>query len=128
MDPLEVRRFVKSWVQSWNDHDLEKILSHFADEVVFTSPVATQVIADSDGVLRGKAALRAYWSEGLRRIPDLCFEVIGVYVGISTLVIHYRNQRNALVNEVLTFDGSLVVEGHGTYLEHNVYDLAVKPV
>jgi len=31
-------------------------------------------------------------------------------------VINYRNHRGDLVNEVLTFDGDLVCEGHGTYL------------
>jgi hypothetical protein len=68
-------------------------------------------------VVRGKAALRAYWTEALRRIPDLRFEIIGTYVGVNTLVINYRNQLGGLVNEVLVFDGPLVVEGHGTYLD-----------
>ena len=39
-----------------------------------------------------------------------------MYVGLTTLVINYRNQKGGLVNEVLTFDGPLVVSGHGTYL------------
>jgi hypothetical protein len=42
--------------------------------------------------------------------------VVGVYVGVNTLVINYRNQLGRLVNEVLIFDGSLVTQGHGTYL------------
>lgn len=67
--------------------------------------------------MRGKAALREYWTEGLRRIPDLRFEVVASYVGVDTLVINYRNQRGGLVNEVLVFDGALVVQGHGTYLD-----------
>jgi hypothetical protein len=50
------------------------------------------------------------------RIPELRFEVVGVYVGIDTIVIDYRNQRGAMVNETLHFDGPLVLEGHGTYL------------
>ena len=60
-------------------------------------------------------ALRAYWSEGVRLIPDLRFEVLAVYAGISTVVINYRNQVGGVVCEVLTFDGALVREGHGTY-------------
>jgi hypothetical protein len=60
-------------------------------------------------------ALRAYWSEGLRLIPDLRFEVLGVYAGVSTVVVNYRNQAGGLVCEVLTFDGPLVIQGHGTY-------------
>jgi hypothetical protein len=116
MKRAEAQQFVDSWVQGWNAHDLDQVMSHFANDVVFTSPVAVQLLDDSDGVIRGKAALRDYWSEGLRRIPDLRFEVLGLYVGLSTLVINYRNQKGALVNEVLTFDGHLVTQGHATYL------------
>jgi hypothetical protein len=31
-------------------------------------------------------------------------------------VINYRNHRGESVNEVLIFDGDLVREGHGTYV------------
>jgi len=51
-----------------------------------------------------------------RTLPGLHFDVVGVYRGESLLVINYRNERGGLVNEVLTFDGGLVREGHGTYL------------
>ena len=68
--------------------------------------------------MRGKAALRDYWTTALKTLPDLNFDVVGVYRGESTLVINYRNHRGELVNEVLTFDGNgLVREGHGTYLD-----------
>lgn len=112
-DPQE---FAAAWVQAWNAHDVEAVLAHFADDVVFSSPVAGRVLPDSGGVVRGKAALRHYWTTALTMLPDLHFEVVGVYRGESTLVIHYRNERGGLVNEVLVFDGDLVCEGHGTYL------------
>jgi hypothetical protein len=32
------------------------------------------------------------------------------------VVIHYRNHLCGLVNEVLVFDGPLVIEGHATFL------------
>ena len=116
MDSTAIQGFVDGWVRDWNAHDLESMLAHYADDVVFTSPVAAQLIEGSDGVVRGKAALRAYWAEGLRRFPDLRFEVVATYVGVDTVVINYRNQKGGLVNEVLVFDGALVVRGHGTYL------------
>jgi ketosteroid isomerase-like protein len=108
--------FADEWAAAWNARDLERVLCHFSEDVVFTSPIAAQLIDGSDGVIRGRAALRAYWEEGLRRIPDLHFTVLGVYAGVATLVINYRNQKGGLVNEVLVFDGPLVVQGHGTYL------------
>jgi SnoaL-like domain len=94
------------------------VLDHFHDDVVFTSPVAARVVPESGGVVRGKAALRDYWTTALKTLPDPKFEAVGVYSGESTLVINYRNHRGQLVNEVLTFDGDgLVREGHGTYME-----------
>ncbi|BBX34988.1 hypothetical protein MMAG44476_32627 [Mycolicibacterium mageritense DSM 44476 = CIP 104973] len=108
--------FADEWVRAWNAHDVEAVLAHFHDDVVFSSPVAARVLPDSDGVVQGKAALRDYWTTALAGMPDLRFEIVDVYRGQSTLVINYRNQRGGLVNEVLIFDGNLVREGHGTYL------------
>ena len=105
MDLAEANEFVDAWLRAWNDHDLDRVLEHFTDDVVF-----------SGGVVHGKAALRQYWGEGIRRIPDLHFEVVDVYLGVDVLVINYRNQRGVLVNEVLGFDGPRVGWGHGTYL------------
>ena len=61
--------------------------------------------------MRGKAALRDYWTTAVKAVPDLHFDIIGVYRGESTLVINYRNHRGTLVNEVLTFDGDGLVRG-----------------
>jgi hypothetical protein len=113
----DAHAFADGWVEAWNAHDLELILSHFSDDVTFSSPVATMLAPESGGVIHGKAALRDYWREGLRRIPDLHFQIEGVYVGVEALVINYRNQSDRLVCEVLFFDGALVNSGLGTYLD-----------
>lgn len=109
--------FARDWYDAWNAHDVEAVLAHFHDDVVFTSPVAARVVPESGGVVRGKDALRRYWFTALAALPDLHFEVVATYVGTNALVINYRNHRGQLVNEVLIFDGALVREGHGTYLD-----------
>lgn len=117
MSTPEPAQFAREWLAAWNAHDIEAVLAHFADDVVFTSPAAAGLIPHSGGVLRGKQALRDYWREGLRRIPDLRFEVVAVYAGVDVIVINYRNQHGGLVNEVLVFDGDAVSSGHGAYLD-----------
>ena len=94
----------------------DAVLAHFHDDVVFTSPYAAEFVPGSAGVVRGKAALREYWCTAIKAIPNLHFDIVGVYEGASVLVINYRNQGGTLVNEVLEFDGGLVRRGHGTYL------------
>ncbi|OBH17206.1 nuclear transport factor 2 family protein [Mycolicibacter terrae] len=114
---LDATAFSRQWARAWNAHDVEAVLAHFRDDVLFTSPVAAQMFPETAGVIRGKPALRRYWTAALERLTDLHFVVEAVYRGIDTVVITYRNQNDGLVNEVLRFDeDGQVVEGHGTYL------------
>jgi ketosteroid isomerase-like protein len=112
----EAPGFADEWSAAWNRGDVEAVLAHFHDDVVFTSPYAAEFVPRSAGIVRGKAALREYWRTAMKAIPDLHFDIVGVYGGASVLVINYRNQGGTLVNEVLEFDGDLVRRGHGTYL------------
>ena len=113
---IDAVEFSKQWVEAWNTHDIEAVLAHFHDDVVFTSPVAAEVLPETAGVVRGKPALRQYWIQALQRIENLRFVIEDIYRGIDTIVIVYRNQDDVLVSEVLRFSGDLVTEGHGTYI------------
>jgi ketosteroid isomerase-like protein len=108
IDERTAAEFAARWKRDWNAHDLDALLAHFAPDVVFTSPVAAQLLPDGDGVIRGREALRAYWSHALRLLPDLHFTVEGVYAGLDTIAIEYRNHTGNSVCEMLRFDGPLV--------------------
>lgn len=113
--PTDWNAFARQWCGNWNSHDLNRVLAHFTNDVLFTSPVAAQLMPGTDGRLMGKAALRAYWEAGLRRIPDLRFTIERVFGGVDTVVIQYRNQKSAVVSEVLRLRDGKIAEGHGTY-------------
>jgi hypothetical protein len=115
VDTEQAAGFAHRWVEAWNGRDVDAVLSHFADDAVFTSPLADRVLPGSGGVIHGKEALRHYWTEALRHNPELRFELLGVYFGVDTLVIRFRNQEGVDRCEVLTFSGGLVRTGHGTY-------------
>jgi len=108
--------FAQQWVDEWNSLDLDRILAHYAPDVVFRSPIAARVLPESGGVVRGIDELRRYWGTALAQVPDLRFELIDVCAGLSTLLIRFRNQLGAVRCEVLRFQDGLVVEGEGTDL------------
>jgi len=54
----ESAMFAEEWAAAWNRRDVDAVLAHFHDDIVFTSPVAAQLVPDSGRVVRGKAALR----------------------------------------------------------------------
>lgn len=55
--------FARDWVAAWNRSDVEAILAHHADNVVFVSALAAAVTGNAE--VHGKAALRSYWTTAL---------------------------------------------------------------
>lgn len=85
------RQFAEEWVTAWSNHDLDRILAHYDEEVALTSPIALKLVNSSDGVVRGKAALCEYFVRGLEAYPELRFDLIDVLWGLETLVVYYHN-------------------------------------
>lgn len=96
--------FAAHWIDAWNRHDIDAILSHYVDDVVFLSPVAEQRIGN--GRVIGLDALRSYWSAGLAAQPQLRFELDMLLVGFESVTICYRNHRKQSVAETFEFNGS----------------------
>jgi ketosteroid isomerase-like protein len=97
--------FARDWVSAWNAHDLERIFAHYADDFEMTSPLIAQRMGVANGTLKGKAAVRPYWEAGLAAQPPLHFDLIGVYVGVRDLAIHYTSvTRGVRVIERIEFD------------------------
>jgi ketosteroid isomerase-like protein len=103
MDKSFADRFAADWISSWNAHDLERVLSHYADDFEMSSPMIIQIAGEPSGTFQGKAAVRAYWSAALELIPDLHFELISVLVGVRSITLYYKGARDRLAAEVFHF-------------------------
>ena len=95
--------FAQEWVAAWNAHDLERILSHYAEDFEMASPYIVQIVSEPSGVLRGKAQVGAYWAAALARMPDLRFELHATLLGAQSLTLYYRGARG-MAAEVFFFD------------------------
>lgn len=100
----EAQRFAKDWCAAWNSHNLDVIVSHYADDVVLTSPTAARLLKDPRGMVSGKPSLRNYFSVGLMAYPNLRFEVIDITCGIGSMILYYANQNGVKVSEYMEFD------------------------
>lgn len=84
-------QFAADWIDSWNSHNLDRILAHYTDDFEMSSPIIATVAGEPSGVLKGKQAIAAYWGKALERFPGLKFELHQVYTGAVSVVITYRN-------------------------------------
>src|SRR4051812_6710770 len=97
----DARAFADEWIAAWNSHNLERILSHYAAEVEFLSPIALK--RTGNGRVVGIPALRAYWGPALADQPGLKFDLVDVLIGHTCLTILYRNHRGQQVAETVEF-------------------------
>lgn len=97
------RAFASDWIDAWNRRDLDSVLAHYTDDFEFSSPVIIEVAGEPSGTLRGKPAIREYWTKALARLPDLHFDLDEVLTGIDTITLLYRGPRGASA-ETFHFD------------------------
>ena len=104
MDKTFAEQFATDWIDSWNAHDLDRVLAHYADDFEMSSPIIVQMVEEPSGILRGKTAVRTYWTTALERLPDLHFELISVLAGVTSIVLYYKSARGRLAAEVFHFN------------------------
>ncbi|WP_369724398.1 nuclear transport factor 2 family protein [Bradyrhizobium sp. LLZ17] len=115
--PSQLAALGQIWVEAWNARDLERVLSLYDDAAVMTSDRIPALGFGADGTVRGKDALRAYWSKALGLIPNLHFSLIDVYVSPDSLVVFYENERGKRICEYLRVnDAGLIVQGSANHL------------
>ena len=104
LSETEVRQFADGWIRAWNAHDLDAVMSHYAPEVVLTSPTAAKLLGDPAGTITGKEAVRKYFELGLEAYPELNFKLLDVMWGISSVVLYYLNHKGTKTGEFMEFD------------------------
>jgi hypothetical protein len=97
----EADEFAQRWIEAWNDRDLECIISHYAEDVVFSSPFIQKIGASPAGAVRGRKDLQAYFQAALDRYPSLTFHLRGVFRGIDSVTLLYDSVDGLLAAETM---------------------------
>ncbi|PSR57199.1 nuclear transport factor 2 family protein [Adhaeribacter arboris] len=104
------QKFAREWIASWNAHDLNAVLAYYSADFVIETPMTLLMKPNSQGKLANKEAVKAYWTIGLQRIPDLEFKLLDVLIGMNTLTIYYLNKATKnKAAEMLFFNEELQV-------------------
>ncbi|HSE65560.1 MAG TPA: nuclear transport factor 2 family protein [Gemmatimonadales bacterium] len=119
MSSFDPDAFAREWAKAWNARDLDRVLAHFSEAIVFSSPKAVDAVGQP--TVRGQPALRAYWERALTQISTLEFMVAALIwdpAARRLAIIYDRkvNGRSDRAIELLTFDSQgLVAAGEVFY-------------
>ncbi|TPX31348.1 hypothetical protein SmJEL517_g05282 [Synchytrium microbalum] len=112
------QHFAEEWISAWNSRSIPQILSHYSDDIEYSSPLVERVVKTPDSRFRGMATLKAYVEAGLELNPDLHFTLRNVFTGAGVIVLEYENTRKQVVAEVFEFgEGEKVRRVTSTYRE-----------
>jgi ketosteroid isomerase-like protein len=102
----EATKLAEHWIAAWNAYDLDLIMTHYDEDVELTSPVAAQLLGVAGGKVIGKTNLRAYFQRGLEAYPELHFRLKDIFVGVSSVVVLYANQKGTVTAEFMELSTS----------------------
>lgn len=102
-----VQAFAKEWIEAWNSHDLDRILSHYSEDFeIWTPYIKIHMGPNSPDSLKGKEAVRAYWTKGLQASPPIKFDLLDAAESINSIGLYYKSSRGKRVMEVMHFNSS----------------------
>ncbi|WP_020561522.1 YybH family protein [Methylosarcina fibrata] len=107
--------FARHWIAAWNRHDLDEVLSHYADDITLFSPCIISIAEEPSGILCGKEEIRAYWRKGLALVPDLHFELHDVLTGVNCLTIYYQGHAGRVAETFRLDESGKVTEAYACY-------------
>lgn len=94
-------KLAEHWIAAWNAHDLDQIMTHYEDAIELISPAAARLLGTPDGKVVGKTNLKAYFQRGLEAYPQLHFHLADIFVGVSSVVLIYTNQKGTRTAEFM---------------------------
>ena len=106
----------RAWLDAFNGRDLERLLALYADDAVHTSPKLRARAPETDGQVRGKAALRAWWEGAMERLPGLRYEPLHLTATGDRVVMEYLRtvpgEAPYVVAETLVVRDARIVASH----------------
>ena len=92
MQPSELVALARRWLHAFNAQDLEGLLALYADDAVHTSPKLRALRPETKGEVSGKAALRDWWADSMRRLPRLHYRERHLTADETQVVMEYDRE------------------------------------
>lgn len=85
----ELESIATSWFAAFNNKDLEGLLSLYNDDARHFSPKLKVRQPETNGLVIGKAAMRAWWQDAFDRLPTLCYKPTTLTANAERIFMEY---------------------------------------
>ncbi len=113
MSESPIVAIARKWFDAFNEHDLKKLLTLYAEDAQHYSPKLKLRQPETNGLIKGKTALRAWWKDSFERLPSLKYVPQQFITDDSHIFMEYiryvDGEENLTVGEVLKIKNGLIV-------------------
>lgn len=113
MNVEQNKQIAHNWFAAFNAHDLEKLLELYDENAQHYSPKLKIRLPETQGLIKGKEALRSWWKDAFDRLPSLSYEVIKLTADTEQVFMEYTRhvdgEEDLSVGEVLQIENGLIV-------------------
>lgn len=106
-------QIAEQWFAAFNAHDLEALLSLYADDAQHFSPKLKIRQPETEGWVKGKDALRAWWQDSFERLPTLQYIPTSFTANNERVIMEYirkvSSEADMMIAEVLEIKKGLIV-------------------
>lgn len=105
MNPADNMSIAYKWFEAFNNHNLEQLLSLYDEKAQHFSPKLKIKKPETNGLVEGKEAMRAWWQDAFERLPTLKYQVTSLTANENRVFMEYtrsvQDEPDLLVAEVL---------------------------
>lgn len=99
---------------AFNNKDIDALLALYDDAAEHFSPKLKIRQPETNGVIKGKVALRAWWQDAFSRLPSLHYEIIRLTPYEDRVFMEYvrlvSNEEDLYVGEMLELKNGLIIK------------------
>ena len=79
----------RAWLRAFNAHDVASLVGLYDAQATHTSPKIRALHPDTGGKIVGHAALTAWWSAAIARLPGLRYEATSITADDERVFLEY---------------------------------------
>jgi len=108
-----IEQIAHVWFDAFNQHDIELLLDLYHEDAMHYSPKLKIHQPETNGLIKGKSSLRAWWTDAFNRLPELNYQLIQLISNNEQVFMEYirrtPGEADLQVGEVLVIrDGKII--------------------
>ncbi len=114
MSSSALNEIANRWFVAFNDKNLEGLLALYDENAQHFSPKLKERYPETNGLIKGKETLWAWWQDAFDRLPSLHYKVVRLTPCDDRVfmeyVRHVNGEGDLLVGEMLEIRNGLIVK------------------